>query len=267
MNMRIMSDNAILLFSLALSVAAQTIDPNPPMSAARRARIEEFLKKAAAVTDRFEAHSFTGSDGHIMPYRLFRPAELTSGRKYPLVLRLHGIGGQGTDNQKQITGGNLFGTHVWALEENQARHPAFVLAPQTGQSWIYRAKLAFELLDKIIAELPVDTTRIYVTGQSNGGGGTWYLAMQKPDLFAAAVPICGGGDTARVGVLRSMPIWNFHGTADISVPVARSRVMIEALRKAGGKPLYTEYEGVAHNSREWAYTEPALIGWVFSHHK
>jgi len=273
----------LILLALALAAAAQTVDPDPPMSAPRRARIEEFRKKAATVTPRFEAHTFTGSDGHAMPYRLFRPAKLDPARKYPLVLYLHGAGGLGADNQKQYTGGNLFGSHVWALEENQARHPAFILAPQTDQGWGYRgalrsgepepdamapgAKLAFELLDKILADLPIDRTRIYVTGQSMGGAGSWHMAMQKPDRFAAAVPVCGGGNTAKAGALRSLPIWNFHGTADPTVPVKFSRAMIEAVRAAGGKPLHTEYEDVRHNSWEWAYTEPALPGWLFAQHK
>ena len=273
----------LLLPALALAAVAQTVDPDPPMSASRRARIEEFRKKAVAVTPRFEAHTFTASDGQAMPYRLFRPAKLDPARKYPLVLYLHGAGGLGADNQKQYTGGNLFGSHVWALEENQARRPAFILAPQTDQGWGYRgalrsgepepeamapgAKLAFELLDKILAELPIDRMRIYVTGQSMGGAGSWYMAMQRPDRFAAAVPVCGGGNTAKAAALRSLPVWNFHGTADPTVPVKLSRAMIEAVRAAGGKPLHTEYEDVRHNSWEWAYTEPALPGWLFAQHK
>jgi len=273
----------LLLPALALAATAQTVDPDPPMSPSRRARIEELRKKAAAVASRFEAHTFTGSDGQLMPYRLFRPAKLDPARRYPLVLYLHGAGGLGADNKKQYTGGNLFGSHVWALEENQAKHPAFILAPQTDQGWGYRgalrsgepepeamapgAKLAFELLEKILAELPIDRMRIYVTGQSMGGAGSWYMAMQRPDRFAAAVPVCGGGNTAKAGALRSLPIWNFHGAADTTVPVKFSRAMIDAVRAAGGKPLHTEYEGVGHNSWEWAYTEPALPGWLFAQHK
>jgi predicted peptidase len=100
-----------------------------------------------------------------------------------------------------------------------------------------------------------------------GGSGSWYMAMQRPDRFAAAVPVCGGGNTAKAAALRSLPIWNFHGTDDTTVPVKFSRAMVEAVRAAGGKPLHTEYEGVRHNSWEWAYTEPALPDWLFAQHK
>ena len=93
------------------------------------------------------------------------------------------------------------------------------------------------------------------------------MAMRRPDRFAAAVPVCGGGNTVKTAALRSLPIWNFHGTPGPAVPVKFSRAMIGAVRAAGGKPLHTEYEDVRHNSREWAYTEPALPGWLFAQHK
>ena len=166
--------------AFVLTAAAQNVDPNPPMSAARRTRIDALREKAALVSARFEEHSFKGSDGDMMPYRLFRPAIVEQGQKYSLVL----------------SGGNLFGSHGWALAKNQARHRAFVLAPQTDQGCGYRgvlqegepepavvalgAKIAFELLDSILAELPIDNKRVYVSGQSMGGVGSWYLAMRTP---------------------------------------------------------------------------------------
>ena len=214
-----------------------------------------------------------------MPYRLFQPRGIQAGKKYPLVVYLHGSGGSGDDNRKQYTGGNLLGSHVWALDENQQRYPAFVVAPQSDRGWAQSrrdpegtanapgARAAVELIRKLMAELPVDAKRVYVTGQSMGGAGSWYLATHYPGLFAAAVPVCGRGDPAKAAQLLTLPVWAFHGSADPTVPVTESRSMIEAMRKTGAKPSYTEYERVGHNSWEPAYTEPKLVDWVFSQHR
>jgi predicted peptidase len=218
-----------------------------------------------------------------MPYRLFKPVGKLPA-KLPLVVYLHGAGGLGTDNRKQITGGNQFGTHVWILPDNQRRFPCLVLAPQTFRGWAnYRlpttagerpvllpglgegARLLFEIIDVLRKELPVDDSRIYVTGQSMGGMGTWHAISERPNLFAAAAPVCGAGDPQAIAAARNVPVWNFHGIDDPTVPVDRSRTLIDALRKAGGRPLHTEYPGVGHNSWEWAYTEPALPEWLFGH--
>jgi predicted peptidase len=261
----------VLLTVLTAAVAmAQTVDPQPPMSAGRRAMVEALVRKAEAVTARFAAAEFTGKDGRVLPYRLFRPAQAEAGRKYPLVMYLHGSGGLGRDNRKNYTGGNLLGSHVWAIEENQARWPAFVVAPQTDVGWGPRepggpssAATVMELLDRLLGENPIDPSRVYVTGQSMGGYGTWYLALAHPGRFAAAVPVCGRGIPERAAAIRDLPLWNFHGTADPTVKISYSREMLEALRKAGGKPLATEYEGVGHNSWEWAYSEPGLPAWLY----
>jgi predicted peptidase len=224
-----------------------------------------------------------------MPYRLFTPARLEPGRTYPLVVFLHGAGGSGTDNVKQLEAGNVYGALVWTLPANQARHPAFVLAPQSNWNWpctVFDPKnppkvaadiklcppgalgigagLAFEVIDSLLGSLPIDRSRIYVTGFSMGGAGTWHMIAQRPRFFAAAVPVCGLPDFSTASIVKDVPIWNFHGDADDIEPVATSRRMIEAIRKAGGRPLYTEYPGVGHPSFAWAYTEPALPEWVFA---
>jgi len=215
-----------------------------------------------------------------MPYRLFRPN--ASGR-LPLVVYLHGSGGLGTDNVKQMGLGNIFGTRVWALPENQKNFPCYVVAPQTDRGWVRYgdpsagdsvarvipglgdgARVALELIDALVNELPIDRQRIYLTGQSMGGAGTWHMIAQRPKFFAAAVICCGGACLDDAAAAARTALWNFHGDTDDTVPVTVSRDRIAALRKAGGHPLSTEYAGVGHNVWQWAYTEPSLVRWVFS---
>jgi predicted peptidase len=270
-------------FLVSAILCAQSPTGTVELSDARRASAERLRQQGEAITDRFEAHTFTGKDGHAMPYRLFRPGKLDAGPTYPLVVFLHGSGGLGIDNRKQFTGGNLVGSRVWALDANQARQPVFVIAPQTDQGWGERldpkataqssdgiapgAELLFELLDSVLPTLPIDHKRIYVTGQSMGGYGTFYVVMKRPDLFAAAVPVCGGGIPAQANKFRGVPLWAFHGNADPVVPVQRSREMVEAIRAVGGSVTLTEYEGVGHNSWEFAYSEPELLSWLYAQHK
>ena len=215
-----------------------------------------------------------------MPYRLFRAQ--ASGR-LPLVVYLHGSGGLGDDNEKQLGLGNIFGTRVWLLPENQKRFPCFVLAPQTDSGWARYdlsqqdggpakvlpglgegSRRALELIDSLLQELPIDERRIYVTGQSMGGAGVWNMIAHRPKLFAAASICCGSVSTEDGAGAIDLPLWNFHGDADQTVPVAVSRNRIAARKKAGGHPIATEYPGVDHNVWQWAYTEPALVKWTFA---
>jgi predicted peptidase len=268
--------------SLAAGQAAQdstpTLAPGAPMSAERQALIDAFRKQSQGIEKRFEARSHKSD--WVMPYRLFRP---NASGKLPLVVYLHGSGGLGTDNEKQMGLGNVFGTRVWALPENQERYPCYVLVPQTDRGWarygdpspgdsVARvvpglgdgARVAFEIIDVLKKELPIDDTRVYITGQSMGGAGVWHMTAQRPRLFAAAVPCCAPATADGAAASLRTPVWNFHGDADETVPVAASRARIAALRKAGGHPLYTEYAGVGHNVWQWTYTEPGLAPWMFS---
>lgn len=128
-------------------------------------------------------------------------------------------------------------------------------------------RLAMAALDKVRAEFSIDPSRIYLTGLSMGGYGTWDLLARRPGMFAAAVPVCGGADETTAPLIRDLPIWCFHGGADKVVPTQRSRNMIEALKKAGGTPKYTEYPGVGHNSWDKAYSDAEMIGWMFGQRK
>jgi predicted peptidase len=281
---------ACLLFSVAAAQQTGTgILPQAPDSDERSVPIEALKSKGPSLAAAFAPDVHRNASGESMPYRLYSPARLTTGRTYALVVFLHGAGGSGTDNLKQLQGANMFGALVWTLPENQERHPAFVLAPQSDVNWPCvivdpakpartpadlkfcppevlgtGARLAFEIIDDLLKTLPIDRRRIYVTGHSMGGAGTWHMIAQRPRFFAAAVPVCGHPDPATAPAVKDVPIWNFHGAADEVEPVATSRVMIAALRKAGGRPRHTEYAGVGHNVFMWAYTEPALIEWLFA---
>ena len=259
--------------------ATPTLAPGAPNSPERVALIETFKRNSEGLQDKYEAR--THKSDWVMPYRLFRP---NTGKRAPLVLYLHGSGGLGDDNLKQLGLGNIFGTRLWLLPENQKRFPCYVVVPQTDRGWVRYdlsqnqeakiipglgdgAKLALEIVDSLCREFPIDRHRIYVTGQSMGGSGTWHITAQRPKFFAAAVPCCGHETLENPVASLGTPLWVFHGDADQTVPVSFSRDRVAALRKAGGRPIYTEYAGVDHNVWQWAYTEPALVGWVFSQHR
>jgi predicted peptidase len=220
----------------------------------------------------FGAAVFKAADGGALPYRLFAPAQPIGGR-YPLVLFLHGFEALGNDNKKQISGMDGTGSRVWTSSANQSRHPCLVLAPQCprGALWAnpftrnptVQLRRVMELLREIQTHYPVDAERIYVTGQSMGGFGTWALLTEYPGYFAAGIPVCGGGSTKSAGLLADTAIWAFHGSADPVVPVHESRRMVAAIRKAGGSPRYTEYPHKMHKIWNKAYFEPGLVTWTF----
>lgn len=227
----------------------------------------------------FEARSFRSPGGLRLRYRLFRPPEYDPEKKYPLIVFLHGSSGAGTDNRKQLTGSRRYGVELWSSAEVQAEHPAFILAPQAdpaqAPTWVrlWRAgqpdpmraeplEMVVDLIRELGHEFSLDPDRVYLTGMSMGGFGTWIGISRYPDLFAAALPMCGGGDPTHV-VETEAAVWAFHGKADRVVPVRRSREMVEALRKAGKEPRYSEYSGVGHQVWKRAFEEPELVDWLF----
>lgn len=232
------------------------------------------LVKPQDAQEEFSAHIFTDSSGIELPYRLFIPENYISSFSYPIIMYLHGGAGAGNDNLKQISGGNTNGTHVWITAENQNNYPCFVVAPQLlgFNRWndpdsirlsLY-AQLAVNLLEALKKEFNIDSDRVYLTGQSRGGWGTWDVITKRSDLFAAAVPLCGGGNPRAVEAIQHLPIWAFHGALDTTVPVENSRKMVAALRKIGGNIKYTEYPNVEHGVWNKAYFEPELIPWLFA---
>jgi predicted peptidase len=219
--------------------------------------------------------SITGSvsDGKSsIPYRLYEPQGLQPGQKAPLVLFLHGMGDRGTDNvaQTEWMGGLVNNTR-------SGQYASYVLAPQIDtNSWFQSytsqpteaMKLTINALKKVINTENIDTSRIYVTGNSMGAMGTWDILAREPKLFAAAVPMSGGGDTRTAKTIKDIPIWDFHGSADTIVPVSASRDMIQALRDAGGDPRYTEVAGGDHVIWDPIYNDEShtLYPWLFSQH-
>jgi predicted peptidase len=228
---------------------------------------------AQKAVDGFLPRTFTGASGANLPFRLFVPDATARERPLPAILYLHGSGGAGTDNLKQISGGNKNGTHAWTTRKVQTQFPSFVVAPQVppGIEWHTSGgdvsppgALILELLTSLSREFAIDADRVYVVGQSMGGYGTWDLITKRPELFAGAVPLCGGGNPKQVAAARLVPVWAFHGAEDNVVPVERSREMIRALRAAGGKVKYTEYLDIGHDVWTRAFSEPKLPEWLFA---
>lgn len=228
----------------------------------------------------FEEHIFSSAD-ETMPYQLMKPLNFDSSKSYPLILFLHGSGERGHDNKRTLT-------HIESLltaDSNRINFPAFVLVPQcdTGHRWVevdWKAlshtqptepskymRLSIELLHEIESRFPIDPKRIYVTGLSMGGFGTWDIIARLPNKFAAAAPVCGGGDIETAAVIKNIPIWIFHGSTDKVVKASRSNHMYEALLKVGGNVKYSEYPEVGHDSWKPAYREPDFLKWMFGQRK
>ena len=220
--------------------------------------------------------AFTNETGEVLLYRKTVPPP--SAKPAPLVLFLHGAGERGTDNQIQVVHG------VGPIIDWFARHgaPVCLLAPQCepGRRWVETdwnlpahdfqpipskmMRLALQLLEKTIREENVDLSRVYITGLSMGGYGTWDAICRRPDLFAGAMPICGGGDPHQAANIADIPIIAVHGDADSVVPTSRTRDMVATLRSINAPIRHIEYPGCGHNSWSAAYGDDALLGWLFS---
>jgi poly(3-hydroxybutyrate) depolymerase len=219
-----------------------------------------------------EGRIFDTGTGFKLPYRLGRPPGYNAANKYPLVVFLHGSGEAGTDNRLQISkniGTNTPGS-VFTTTANQAKFPTFFIAPQTPdkntawQSGTPQVLAVLKLVTALEGEFSIDPSRLYLTGLSIGGMGTFSMITDHPTLFAAAVPMSGSGDPTMAAQIAKIPLWAFHGTIDPAVPVSGSRDMIAAMRAAGGHPLYTEYPNGMHDIWFMAYNTPELLPWMNS---
>jgi predicted peptidase len=237
------------------------------------------------IVAQFEDRSFTVPDAQpprSVRYRLLKPSVVDKDKTYPVVLFLHGAGERGDDNRIQL----LYLPEWMTQKEWRERYPCYLIAPQcpAGKWWTgatrasdtsgtsdpaaSESELALKILRTLSAELPIDQRRVYLTGLSMGGYGSWSLAARHPELFAAVVPICGGGDPAWAGQLKDVPLWAVHGDADPVVPPRRSQEMIDALKTAGGSPRYSQLKDVKHDSWTPAYKDPhGVLEWMFEQHK
>jgi predicted peptidase len=206
---------------------------------------------------------FKGADGKTMPYLLYLPEDYNTQEKWPLVLFLHGRG---------ESDGPLSVVKKWGpprLVERGEKLKFILASPQCPRqdSWPQpsQQQLLVGLLAELRKELKVDGSRVYLTGLSMGGYGSWRLAADHPEMFAAVVPVCGAGKTGDAPKLKSLPIWVFHGTEDSAVPFARSKEMVDAIKQAGGTNIrFTTLEYIGHNSWESAYASPELWSWMLS---
>jgi len=283
------TDNWECAATLPTSSASTPVPTSPTMaqamSQAPDPRAPDYVKAPLQPWEKkFESFQFRTleKEGHVLPYRVYAPPTMEPGKKYPLVVFFHGAGERGLDNRYQF--------FRWTPSPFWEKYPCYIIAPQCppktaggpdGESvWVqtpfgapshsmkerpsWPMQLAMEAIDKLIAENSVDLSRIYVTGLSMGGFATWEILQREPGKFAAAMPVCGGGDTAFAAALVNIPIWVFHGDADSTVPVKRSRNMVAAIAHAGGHPKYTEYPGVGHGAWAKTYPDPEVWDWLFA---
>ena len=219
----------------------------------------------------FVDKTFKNADDSKSPYVVFVPHGYDGKKEFPVILFLHGAGE--TKNPSAKKEGKMpvevgIGPAIKKLEKE---FPFIVVIPRAeGFGWgadSANAKRALAMLDAVNKEYKTDPKRQYLTGLSMGGMGTWSIAVAHPDRFAAIVPICGRGDPKQAEKIKDLPCWCFHGDADAAVKVEGSREMIDAIKKAGGKPKYTEYPKVGHNSWDAAYGTDELYKWLLDQKK
>lgn len=218
-------------------------------------------------------------DGHAYPYQVFVPREYDAARAWPIILFLHGAGERGEDGLIQTEVG--IGS---AIRSASSRFPAIVVFPQAPRDSTWHGapgRAAMAALDRTTTEFNSDPSRVYLTGMSMGGNGSWYLAYEHPERFAALGVICGfistralagsfvpegeGSPFALVASrIRDIPIWIAHGDVDGVVPVSESRAMYGALRAEGARVTYVELPGVNHNSWDPTYHDPAFAEWLLA---
>ena len=205
-------------------------------------------------------HMLKKKTGDLVPlrYLVHLPPGAKDGgpKRWPTILFLHGAGERGDDLK-------LVGIHgPPKIVKSRPDFPFIVLSPQCPKGEWWTPPRLNDLLDEVASKYPIDPDRLYLTGLSMGGYGSWRLACEYPGRFAAVVPICGGGDPRDVARITDVPIWVFHGAKDGVVPVSRSEEMVAALRKTGGRVRFTVYPDANHDSWTATYDNPALYDWL-----
>jgi predicted peptidase len=250
--------------------------------------LSQQLPAADDIRSAMEKRVHKNDAGETLPYRLFVPKDYDKNKPYALIVFLHGAGERGDNNESQLGHAQFL---RFASDEVQAKHPSIIVAPQcpatrlkddsdqhkwTQINWSakepqptnpepsYSMRMMFEIVDALEKEFHIDPQRRYITGLSMGGYGTFDALIRRPNYWAAGVPICGGMDNSRAADIAHIPVWIFHGDKDTAVPVERSRTAVDALKKAGGEPKYTEYKDHGHFVWGMAYEEPDLVEWLFA---
>jgi predicted peptidase len=196
-------------------------------------------------------------------YLLNLPKDYNStGTPFPLIVYLHGIGDCGDDLDKVKVHG------LAKVADTDSNFPFVVISPQCPANtwWSDHIESLKALIDEVKSKYNIDKSRVYLTGLSMGGFGTWALAAKYPEDFAAIAPICGGGEL-RLAIFGryKMPVWVFHGAKDSVIPVQRSQEMVDAIKKAGGDVQFTIYPELGHNCWDTAYANAELYKWLLSH--
>lgn len=233
--------------------------------------------------EKYEYNVHVSADGDSLRYRYLEPESRSKNRKYPLVIFLHGAGERGSDNEIQL----MHGSQMFLNPVNRSKYPAFVLFPQCPRDgyWAYSQRPASlmnikaetempplfkavkELIDSYLARPEVDKRRVYIIGLSMGAMGTYDLVIRFPEIFAAAIPICGIVDHNRLTTVKDVSFRIFHGDADPTVPVEGSRNAYTALINAGVKAELYEFPGCGHLSWNPAFSKPDFMEWLFKQKK
>jgi len=231
--------------------------------------------------EQYTAEVWKNSKGESLNYRHRAPDMVDPGKKYPLIVFYHGAGGRGDNNLGQIADAGA--VHSFAKAGVFSKRGAYVIAGQVpkGKLWVDVSwstlehkmpkvsdslRLMFEAVDAYVADRKnqIDPKRIYAMGLSMGGYGTWDAIQRRPKFFAAAVPICGGGDKSMGKALAPLPIWAWHGDKDNVIKPSRSTDMIAAIKAAGGSAKYSELPGVGHNAWSKCWASKELWDWLFA---
>jgi predicted peptidase len=230
---------------------------------------------AASDTHEFLARIYTNAARQTLPYRLLTPKHFEAGQAYPIILYLHGAAARGDDNLKPLE----WGPTLFLEPPLRDQHDFFLVVPQCprDKGWVELAlttlsakesdalRLALELVGEALPkEFHIDPKRRYLTGVSMGGHAVWVTLVRRPGFFAAAVPVCSGGEARMVTAAAARcPVWAFHSDDDHLMPVQGARDLVKAWRDHGGVAKYTEYTGLKHSSWKKAYLELDLFDWLF----